>query len=108
MDTIGYILLPSVLVILVMGLILLIGSSFVYWGLTAMTKRFNRCPSCGKNDAGTIVETITLETNTHMDYKYKPPRRVIEKTLEDHYQCDFCDHTWNRTINEVKKMRVKL
>ena len=108
METIALVLIPSLLVLFIVGLILLIGSGFVYLGLNTMTKRFNRCPECHKNDAGTIVETVTLETTNHMDYTTTPPRRIVENKLEDHYQCDFCKHTWTRTITQTKRTKIKV
>lgn len=108
MDTVITLLLPSLLIILVLGFILLVGIGFVHLGLITMVKRFNRCPKCGKNDAGMIIETVVVSKDNYMDYKRYPPSRVIEQTLEDQYQCQFCKHSWARTAKEIKRTKVKV
>ena len=84
-------------------LIILIGIVVTALWLKVMDKNIRACPECGRKAAGTIEETTTERLNSHVDYKRRTPLRITTEIVTDHYQCEFCGHTWTRSFRRTEQ-----
>jgi hypothetical protein len=79
----------------------LVGIGCAYWALIIFDKRMRKCPHCHQTGGGDITESTLIGSKNYMDFKHQPPIRVTVKSYEEHYQCQYCGHTWIRTAEET-------
>ena len=103
---IGAVFYPLLLVCALLGVMLLVGIGFSYLWLRVLGARFNTCPNCHKQDAGRIVESVVLDSQSRMEFRRHPPSRVTERTLEDRWECQYCGHQWTKTAKEIDRVAV--
>ncbi len=99
------IILPLVLVCGLFGIVMavgVVGSAFWY-----IDRDLRACAECGSKGTGYIVDTDTISSQTHMDYKGQTPMRVTEKHLIDHYECEECGHKWEHALKQKKYTPVE-
>lgn len=89
------------------GVMALVGIVSSYLSLRVLGARFGTCPNCHRRDAGRIIESETVDSRSHMDFKRSPPARVTIKTLEDRWQCQHCGHEWTKTLKETDRVVVR-
>ncbi len=102
------IIYPSAIICLLFSVIILVGIGFSYLWLKILDKQARKCPNCQRKGAGNVTESEVIASNHYMDYKRQPARRVAEKTYQDHYECEYCGHTWTKTATETTRTPVKL
>lgn len=102
---------PVLLVCGFFGVILLTGIVGSYFWLRWIHSQMTACPACGRKDAGEIADSKTLESKTSVEWSGERKRlgqifghpqriRVVEKTVEDRFECRFCGHEWTTTARE--------
>jgi hypothetical protein len=87
-------------------LVMAIGIGFNYLWLKFILRRINTCPECGTRGSGTIIDTQEIILSNHVDHRGRKPVRIKEVKVVDHYQCETCNHTWERSF--VQKDRVRM
>jgi len=111
------VILPVLLVCGFFGLILLMGVVASYFWLRWIHAQMTTCPACGRKDAGEFVESTTLETKASVEWSNDRKRfgqifgqaqriRVVEKTIEDRFKCEFCGHEWTTTAREKTRTPI--
>ncbi|MFQ5615057.1 MAG: hypothetical protein ACE5GO_01135, partial [Anaerolineales bacterium] len=83
---------PSLLICGFIGLVILIGIAASMVWFRYVDGYLRACPECHRRGAGYIVETETVSSHSHTDYKGRNPVRITEEHIIDHYQCEHCDH----------------
>jgi transcription elongation factor Elf1 len=105
------IVLPVLLLCGFFGLILLMGIVGAYIWLRWIHAQMTKCPACGRKDAGELVDSVTVDSKTSIEWTKErkgfgqilghPQRiRVVEKTIEDRFTCQFCGNEWTVTSHE--------
>ena len=64
----------------------------------SVDQKYRACPSCEKKGAGIIVDTEVERISSQIDRSKLTPFRVTRENVTDHYQCEFCEHTWDKTF----------
>lgn len=101
------VLYPVLLICAPIVLVILIGIAVSAIWLKLMDKNIRACPECGRKAAGVIVETITERLENHVDHKRRNPARIKIEKVTDHYQCEFCGHTWTRSFRRTEQIRKR-
>ncbi len=102
------IMYPTLVMCAPITLVIIIGIAVTALWLKIMDKNIRACPECGRKAAGTIVETEEVLLSSYVDHKRRTPVRVKKLKIIDHYQCDFCEHTWERSFNRTEPVPVKV
>jgi hypothetical protein len=87
-------------------LVLAIGIGFNYLWLKLMLRRINTCPECHTRGSGNLLDTQEIVLSNHVDHRGRKPVRIKEVKIIDHYQCEACNHTWERSF--VRKDRIRM
>ncbi len=88
-------------------LVMLLGIGLNYLWLQVMYRRIRTCPECEAKGAGEIVDTQEIVLANNVDYKGRKPVRLKETKITDHYQCETCQHTWERTFTRKERLPIK-
>ena len=89
--------------LLICGLVTAIILISVVLTVLFLDRHLRACPECHRRGTGYIVDTETLESNTHIDYRGGQAARVTKEHLVDHYECEHCGHQWTRTIRRTER-----
>jgi hypothetical protein len=111
------IIFPVLLVCGFFGVILLMGIVGSYFWLRWIHAQMTTCPACERKDAGEFVDSQTLESKASVEWSGEQKRfgqilgnpqriRVVEKTIEDHFKCQFCGHEWTTTAREKTRTPI--
>jgi hypothetical protein len=90
------------LLIIVMAL----GVSLNALWLKLMLRNIRACPECGAKAAGEIIDTKEIILSNHVDHRGRKPVRIKESKIIDHYQCEVCEHTWERSFTHKERIRM--
>lgn len=101
------IIYPTLVMCAPITLVIIIGIAVTALWLKIMDKNIRACPECGRKAAGTIVETEEVELSSHVDHNRRISVRIKKLKIIDHYQCDFCEHTWVRSFNRTEQVPIK-
>ena len=97
---------------LVLCVVLLLGGLAAFgvtsWLFRMTDGRLRQCPSCKAKGAGYITQTETLETFTNTEYRRRVAHHVTHESLEDHYECEQCGHTWVIAFTRTTRERQSL
>ena len=88
-------------------LVMLIGIGFNYIWLQVMYRRIQACPECGAKGAGEVTDTQEIVLANNVDYKGRKPVRLKETKVIDQYQCEACQHTWERSFTRSERIPIK-
>lgn len=99
---------PLLLIAIFIGIMFGVTTLTSYFWLRHMDNTVRRCPQCEAKGAGEITETVELDSSSEVDFKRKPPRLIVTKHFEDHYECNQCGHSWTRTFRETEVRRHKV
>jgi len=102
LDVIFPILPMCVLLILVM----LMGIAFNALWLKIMYRRIRACPGCGAKAAGEIIDTDEIVIANNVDYRRLKPTRLKETKITDHFRCEACQHTWERSFTRRERIPI--
>ena len=72
-----------------------------------LDRHIRTCPECRRRGVGYIVNTETVESNTHFDYRGGQGAKVKKEHLVDHYKCEHCGYQWTRTIKRKERIPHK-
>lgn len=101
------IIYPVAIICVFGSAVLLVGMATTSWFMRVTDGRLRQCPNCHRKGAGYIVQTDSIESNSHMDFQGRTPLRITHEAFEDHYECEHCGHTWvvpfQRTTQEKRK-----
>lgn len=90
-------------ILAVFAVIWLIGGFFIY---RAVDNKLRRCPNCKRGGAGVILETETESMGVKMDRTGKELLRIKSEKVIDHYECQHCQHTWDRSFVRTERVPV--
>lgn len=82
-----------------------LGSSFLW--LRHVDARYRQCPECEQKGTGYVVETMLVDTKSHLDFKGRSRTRVTVETHKDHYRCEQCGHMWTATFRQTSRAVMK-
>ena len=98
---------PSLVICGLLGLGALVAVATTSWLFNVTDGRLRQCPNCKRKGAGYIFQTDTLDTRTNVEFRRRIAYLTTHESLEDHYECEHCGHTWiipfNRTTREKRK-----
>ena len=111
------IIFPVLLLCGFFGLVLLMGIVGSYFWLRWVHAQMTTCPACGRKNGGEFVDSVTLESKSSVEWSKERKRfgqilgnpqriRVVEKTIEDQFKCQFCGHEWTTTAHEKTRTPV--
>jgi len=87
-------------------IVIVIGVAFNALWLKLMLRNIRACPECGAKAAGEIVDTQEIVISNHVDHRGRKPVRIKELKVIDHYECDVCQHTWERSFTRKDRIRM--
>jgi hypothetical protein len=102
----GEIIYPALLICGLITVMMVVGIGSAYLWLRVMSRRLSICPNCQRQNAGHIVESIVVDTTSHMDFKARTPARVTTTTVEDRWQCQHCGHEWTKSVRQTERVAV--
>ena len=88
-------------------LVLILGIAANYFWLQVMYRRIRACPECGAKAAGEVVNTDEIVLANNVDYKGRKPVRLKETKITDHFCCEICQHTWERSFTRRERIPIK-
>lgn len=85
---------PALLMCLLLGIMVaaILGST-LYW-MRHVDNEYRKCPQCGKKGAGYVVHSEVIESKSYIDHKAWRRKQIKLEKIEDHYECENCQHTW--------------
>ncbi|MBL7162042.1 MAG: hypothetical protein ISS57_05495 [Anaerolineales bacterium] len=98
---------PILVACFLFGIILVISFVIAVVWLQYVDRRLRECPKCRRKAAGIIVDTKTVRLKRHIDRKGLKPVRITEEQVTDQYECEFCGHTWTRSLKRIQRERVE-
>lgn len=101
------VILPILPVCGLLILVLFLGIVANYFWLQIMYRRIRACPECGAKGAGEIVDTDEIVLANNVDYKGRKPVRLKETKITDHFRCEACLHTWERSFTRRERIPIK-
>lgn len=94
---------------LVLCIVVLLGGAAAFavtsWLFLSTDGRLRQCPECKTKGAGYITQTDTLEIFTNTEHRRRVAYQVTHESMEDHYECEKCGHTWVIAFTRTKRER---
>ncbi len=88
-------------------LVLLMGIIANYFWLQIMYRRIRACPKCGAKAAGEVIDTQEIVLANNVDYRGRKPVRLKKTKITDHFQCEVCQHTWERSFTRDERIPIQ-
>ena len=106
-------IIPPLIVLIIFAIIFALGVGLIYLVLLVYDGQIRQCPQCHRRRAAVVVKTDEVHSRTFIDQgmvarmargnqKWVKPQRITETIYDDHLTCQYCDHTWIRTVTERK------
>jgi hypothetical protein len=106
---------PSLLICAPLLAVFLATVGVSYLWLRWVSNQATKCPECGKQGAGELIESKLLSSTTRTERRTRyglfrqeeRPTQVKDETYEDHFRCQSCKHEWIKTAQWTRTLPEK-
>ena len=96
--------LVIVIILAFFGVIWMIGG---YYLAHKVDQDYRSCPACKTKGAGTIIDSEVVLLSNSIDRTKLTPYRVKREKVTDQYQCESCQHTWEKTFDREDRSPIE-